>query len=114
MSTPVEIADVLVYAPELSAVPTSQMQIYLDLAKNFVFEGKWERKYMQGVCLLTAHMVSITMGGSNNSGPIASESVGELSISYSNGPMDDELQGTSYGELYLMLRKTLKITPLVV
>jgi len=114
MSTPVEIADVLVYAPELASVPTPQMQIYLDLAKNFVFEGKWERKYKQAVCLLTAHMVSMTSTGANNSGPIASESVGELSISYANSPMDDELQSTTYGELYYMLRKTLKITPLVV
>ena len=114
MATPVEIADVLVYAPELSTLPSPFMQVYLDLAKNFVFETKWERKYKQAVCLLTAHMVSMTKTGGNNSGPIASESVGELSISYSNATMDDELQRTSYGELYLMLRKTLKITPLVV
>lgn len=114
MATQVEIADVLVYAPELSTLSNPFLQIYLDLAKNFVFESKWERKYKQAVCLLTAHMVSMTSTGANNSGPIASESVGELSISYSNGQMDDELQSTTYGEIYLMLRKTLKITPLVV
>lgn len=114
MSTPVAFSDVLVYAPELASIAPAKQQVYLDLAKNFVFEAKWGRKYKQAVCLLTAHFLSMTATGATNQGPIASESVGELSISYSNASSDDELQKTSYGELYFMLRKTLTTTPLVV
>lgn len=113
--TTVETSDVLVYAPELSSLDNSFVQVYLDLAKNFVFENKWERKYKQAVCLLTAHFLTIAQRAGGSAGPITSESVGELSISYGSvSDKGDELLTTTYGSMYFALRKTLKITPLVV
>lgn len=113
--TVVEVADVLTYAPEISSLGNPLIQVYLDLAKNFVFETKWERKYKQAICLLTAHFCTLKNRSAGGVGPITSESVGELSISYGNvSDKGDELLTTTYGSMYYALRKTLKITPLVV
>jgi hypothetical protein len=114
--TPVESSDVLVYAPELSALNPAQIEIYLDLAKSFVFETKWGAKYKSGVCLLTAHFLTLQSRGGGASGHITSESVGELSVSYSSlaSSSDEDYKTTTYGSMYIALRKTLKITPLVV
>lgn len=111
----IETSDVLMYAPELSNENASTFEVYIDLAKSFVFENKWERKYKQAVCLLTAHFLTLKNRASGGSGPITQESVGELSVSY--GAVSDkanELLTTNYGTMYFQLRKTLKITPLVV
>lgn len=113
MTTAVVPADVIAYAPELTGNPL--IQIYLDLAKTFVFENKWGVKYKPAVCLLTAHFLTLQLRLAGSAGPITQEAVGELSISYGAvSDKADELQATTYGTIYLQYRKTLTITPLVV
>lgn len=111
--TIVTTADVISYAPELTG--NALLQIYLDFAKTFVNETKWGVKYKASVCLLTAHFVTLSIRGAGSSGPITSERVGELAVSYgSASDKADELLATTYGTMYLQYRKTLTITPLVV
>ena len=113
--TTVTASDVLIYAPELSTLNNDLVEVYLELAQNFVYENKWGRKYKQAVCLLTAHFLTIKQRSAGSAGPITSESVGELSVSYGAvSDKADELLTTTYGSMYYSLRKTLTITPLVV
>lgn len=113
--TSVEASDVINIAPELSSMDTGLVEFYLELAKNFVNETKWGRKYKQAVCLLTAHFLVIKNREGGSAGPVTSEAVGELSIGYGSvSDKGDELLATTYGSMYFSLRKTLTITPLVV
>ncbi len=97
----------------------------IELAREFVCESKWgtEAKAIKAICLMTAHLLK-TLGfgagnSSNVSGPITSERVGDLARSYGQISMtgsagDQLLTQTKYGQTFLMLRKTLLFTPMVV
>jgi len=109
----ISTTDVFKYAPELASTTSGVAQVYLGLALNFVNEQKWGRKYVQAVCLMTAHLLTLQIRKSS-AGAITSESVGELSVSYSTPSTgDEELKSTIYGAAYFMLRKTLSFSPVV-
>lgn len=86
-----------------------------------------EKKQIHALALLVAHSYALNdtitpdAGGSDiQKGSVSSESVGDVSISYSGGPSTDSVDGwkawlsqTVYGVQYLYLMKTFKPSPLV-
>lgn len=114
MPTPVLAADVKALAEELTTVLDAKVNLYIELAKLQVLESFWGAKYKMGVVTLAAHLLTLMNRAGGSAGSVSSEAVGELSISYSAPTSDSELGTTTYGSMYIALRKTLNITPLVV
>jgi hypothetical protein len=110
----VDIAYLKSMAPELASETDERLNLYLGFAQLTINTSVWRDKADMGTALLACHM--ITMGNRQGSGgAIASESVGGISVSYSTTQgKDGELSSTSYGSLYLQMRKTLVITPMIV
>ncbi len=107
--------DVLKFAPDLDADP-ALLDVYLDLARDLVGETAWGTRYTKGVSLLTLHLFTIgSLEGSGSLKAVTSESVGELSVSYSSPEtLDAGLSLTKWGQLFKLLRGTIGLTPLVV
>lgn len=96
---------------EFDSLKNSAIQIYLNMAIKCTSETAWRDKYEDAIKLLTAHMVTMALRG-GNSGSVSSEKVGDLQVSFSNAQSDDtELATTSYGQMYLSMRKGLVVTP---
>lgn len=110
-------ATVKSYAPELSSVTDEMVELYIGLAKDNIAESVWGNKYDRAVNMLTCHY--LTMRGraaSGAGGPVTQKKVGDLSISYGSvtGYMsENQLLSTEYGAIYIHMRKTLIITPIV-
>ncbi|WP_448510326.1 DUF4054 domain-containing protein [Immundisolibacter sp.] len=105
--------DITNVAPELSTQANERIELFIEYARLFVNEAKWEAKAKFGTILYCCHLLTLaTRGGAG--GSVASEKVGELQVNYSTPQTDVELNSTSYGQMFLQLRKTLPFTPLVV
>lgn len=100
--------------PELSALPESQLQFYLNIATSLVNANVFLEKTDYAIQLLAAHFITLMSSG-GGAGPVTSESVGELSRSYGtlSGNLE-ELSQTTYGAMLRLLIKSLPITPRVV
>lgn len=119
----VTAADVTQFAPEFSDLPSSQIDLIIEYARNWVCEDKWGSKSKLGIVLMSAHLLKEAGFGpgdsSSASGPVTSERVGDLQRSYGqvslqNSSVGDQLLATTkYGRLFLTLRRTLVITPMV-
>lgn len=116
--------EVKAFAPEFAAVEDSEVQSYIDIAQEFICESKWgEVKAKKALMLLTCHFLKdmgLGAGGSSSaSGPVTMEKVGDLQRSYgsatlSKGSTSEQLfLTTKYGRAYILLRKTLVITPII-
>ncbi len=100
-------------APELSAFPTIQGEIWLEIAECQIGLTRWGKRASLGHALLTAHLISVSaqagsLGvGVGETGPLASEAVGPASRSYAvnTATTDEALSGTSYGRQYMALRR---------
>lgn len=107
----------------------ADLDVVVDLAREFVCEAKWgnDAKAKKAICLMTAHLLKDlgfgagNSGSPNVSGPIIAERVGDLSRSYGQTSLgsgasasEQMLITTKYGKTFLMLRKTLVTTPIVV
>lgn len=101
---------------EFAAVPTASIQYYIDYATALVCEKTFGPLYNNALTLLTAHFLSLalvrTAGGvaGGVGGQIASEGVGDVSVSFDNsqstGGADSAMQyynQTGYGREYLAL-----------
>ena len=107
---------------EFEALKT-QYSVYLNTNTDFLPE----KRYTRGLALLLAHHYTLDdtkapdKGGSDKyTGAIASESVGDVSISYGSGPTFNAnlpwkqwLSQTRWGTEFLYLLNTYKPTPLV-
>lgn len=125
MEITVTPADVTQLAPEFAETSDEIIQAYIDIAKSFVCAGVWGSKSNQAVIFMTAHMlkdIGFGNGGdgsSNAAGAVTMEKVGDLqrsyaSVSLTKGSTSDMLlAGTKYGRLFIMLRKTISVTPRV-
>jgi len=118
------LADFRIAFPEFSEVPDETVQYYLDLASELVCESLWssELKYQRAVMLVAAHMLYLSLqresgagGGIQPGQLIASESVGDVSVSMDNSllainakydPITHAYNQTAYGREYLMLLRT--------
>ena len=101
---------------EFSAVSDATVQIYLDDAGLELDEGRWGSLYDRGIYALAAHFISLAqraaLGGSTGagaSGPLASKSIGDVSLSYAwtsgagQTRNQDYYLATIYGQDYLRL-----------
>jgi hypothetical protein len=91
-------------APELSSESPSRANIFLDIAKNQVVASVWGDRYTNGVLLLAAHFMTLA-NRKGVGGPVTGLSAGDMSISYGSTQAKSDLANTSYGLLYLELRK---------
>lgn len=107
MSTPALVRDV---ASTLKDAPDAELQVYLDIASNWLSESAWGAKYPTGLALMAAHLKTLESRGGK--GQVTSMSAGGVSRSYASLGTD-ELAQTSYGALFLSLRRTLPLTPVV-
>lgn len=120
--------DITNVAAEFAAVPESTVDIFIEYARDLVSEKVWgTKKAKQGIVWLTCHFMSqVGLGtsgsgaGGGASGPVTMEKVGDLQRSYgttaltSSSAMDQLLSSTKYGQLFILVRKTVFTTPIVV
>ena len=115
MATEVTSEEVIAYAPEMSTEGDERITLFIGFAGDFVSETKWGKKYKQGIILMCCHLLKMAaLDRAGAAGSVTAERVGEMSRSYSAPPADNEMAQSSYGQTFLMLRKTLVITPMVV
>lgn len=122
--------DVALVAPEFKTMAEdvagggqAQMESMIDLARTFVNEGVFGTKAKLGISFMTAHMLKELGYGDGAStdanGPVTSEKVGDLQRSYgqlnlANASVGDQLLSTTrYGKMFLYLRRTIVLTPMV-
>jgi hypothetical protein len=124
--------DVVKVAPEFATLAEdvdgqTQIEDQIEFARIFVNEDKWGTgaKTVKAIAVLAAHFLKIlgfgeNAGGSSAAGPVTSEKVGDLQRTYQSslGTMgtstaDRLFSETSYGRTFVLLRKTILITPMV-
>lgn len=123
MPIPITAEDIANVAPELAISATlteERINLFIDYARLYVSENKFGPKAKLGIILMCAHMLTKYGSGSGGGyvGGIASESVADISVSYAaptiQGSASDQiLNTTTYGQQYLMLRRTIPMGPLV-
>lgn len=127
--------DVAAIAPEFADLASSdpdQFDMPIELAREFVCEAKWgtDAKAKKAICLMAAHLMKElgfgadseggSGGGTSAVGPVTMEKVGDLQRSYGaaitvGGSVSEQLLATTtYGKTFVMLRRTLALTPRVV
>ncbi len=90
--------------PEFEAISNATVSRFITKAECRVNRMEWGKKADDGVGYLTAHLLKrLAQGDGAASGPVASEKVGDIAVSY--GVSDDfknrELASTVYGRQYL-------------
>lgn len=116
MSIVVEPSDVTNVAPELSGETPERIQFFIDYAQSFVNECKWgATKGKLGVTVMAAHLLTMS-NREGKSGQITSEKVGDIQQNFGGAVSggDAELGQTAYGTQFVMLRKTILTSPLIV
>lgn len=113
--------DFLLRYPEFGKTDAKRIGLFLSDALAEVSKVRWGKLYDRGVMALTAHLLKLSAdaeisGGAANRN-LASESAGELSVSYvapisANGS-DDFYQLTAYGQEYLRLRRLVGVGVMV-
>lgn len=118
-------AEVLTLAPELT--DDAVLDELIEVAGTMINVGCWGSKASKGHAALAAHLATTVQSnqqqqGQDPVGPIGSRSIGSISVGYTSKrledgisvvtPSDPELGTTTYGRLYLILRKSLFILPL--
>jgi len=74
----------------------------------------WGAKAMCAHIYLTAHTLMVQSGSTFAGGAIASKTMDKLSISYAvTAPSDGDLGATKWGRLYMQLKKTIPVFPIV-
>ena len=113
--------DFLLRYPEFGKTDAKRIGLFLSDAQAEVSKVRWAKLYDRGVMALTAHLLKLSedaeiSGGAANRN-LASESAGELSVSYaapiSTNGYDDFYQLTAYGQEYLRLRRLIGVGVMV-
>lgn len=106
--------------PEFKEVDGFRIDLFLLYAQQEISQARWGRLFERGVLALAAHLLRLSLwategnGGANRN--VASESAGELSVSYAMPTLtgtDADYQLTAYGQEYLRLRKLVGIGVMV-
>ena len=97
--------------PEFTAIAEARIQLFLDEALLEIREGDWGAFYTKALNLMTAHLLTLadmqaaaTGGASGSLGPVASRSVGDVSVSFGVSATsmatgsDAWLNATPYGQ----------------
>lgn len=83
-------ADILRIAPEFASVPIPVIDSYSSMADLQLNEDTLGDRYKQAGMFLTAHLLAtippsgVTGANTNAAGPVTSQSVGEVSVSYAS------------------------------
>lgn len=103
-------------APELAGESEPRIDIFIEIAEGRNAESVWGDLWEKAVALDACH--ELTMANrSGAGGPINNQKVGDVSVGYGSfksGKNDVPYDLTSYGQMYLNLRKTILVTPIVV
>lgn len=113
---PVDFNYLSLAMPEFANADPAFVAFYIAEAKKYINFELWGDKSDYAWALFAAHMMTLAKAASASSGggPATSSRVGDLARTY-GGPMSNNvLEQTSYGKLFLQLRKTIFKTPLVV
>jgi hypothetical protein len=108
MSATIVKADVLAVASKLATVSDAAWVVVLAFVNTFKGFGTDEELRKVALCLLAAHLISITgtVGASGATGSVISESAGGLKITYAQPMMAVtaiELSRTTYGQQFLAI-----------
>lgn len=108
--------------------PDARVDLALEDAALQINAGVWRGKADLGMYYLAAHTLAIEgaafggTGGSVPAGPVASETVGDVSRSFvsagassssSSSSANDDLAWTKYGQVYARMRRMVVSTPVV-
>jgi len=106
--------DVINVAPELSSVATSRIDDFIAFAKPYINFPLWDDKADFAHSLFTAHLLTLSNNTGSATTNVKSEKVGDLSRSFEGPKSDELLSSTSYGSMFLSLRRSLLISPIVI
>lgn len=95
-------SQVVDFVPEVVNVPAGAQAVILGYVDDALSEARWGGKYALGAILLCAHVAIAGWGG--QSGPIASESVGGVAVSFAVAAFTN-LDATPYGQQYRVLAR---------
>ena len=105
--------DVVSHAPELSTTDVDAQDDILDHVNTALvvakFGGESSGRLKLARIYLAAHLASVSgQGGVGVAGPVTSETAGGLSRTYAvlSATAQQELQGSTYGQLFLDLVRT--------
>lgn len=102
--------DLLLRWPEFNALDEDPLNLFIADAYEFLDPAIWESKLDKGALYLAAHMAKLSMSsGMGASGPVQSESVGQVRRSYAVAVATegDTYEYTGYGRSFLALLMTL-------
>lgn len=108
------VAQVQQVASEFASTSDEIIQSYIDIAANYVSLAYWgEDRFNYIHALMTAHLMKQVLGGGSGTGPVTSERLGDISVSYAaSASAADELASTCYGALITQLRRSILQTPM--
>lgn len=112
-------AEVLAYAQgALDALDSGVLETIVSATARMVSLDFWNTKAHDGHLNLAAHVAKKALesaGAAASSGPIASRSLGPLSVTYAVPtvvPSDGNLGSTAWGQLYILLRDSILVLPI--
>lgn len=106
MSVTITAQDIADVAPELATETEGRLSLYIDLARQFVSEDAFGARAKNAIMLYACHL--LTLGNREGvGGNVTAERVGDLQKTYGQTPSqeDYDLSQTSYGSMFLQLRK---------
>ncbi len=120
-------ADAIVILPELSTIAGPLLDILVRRAACLIQPEAWKKKQQDALALLICHFGQEqinagsgsgggTTGASGGSGPVASVSIGKLSVSYSVpadlSAAESIYATTKWGVQFILMKRSLIIPPL--
>ena len=124
-SKAVSADEFLAVYPAFAAVAPETINLMLDQANAIVLENRWHARWKLGVCLYTAHLLTLylksyvpegtdasAVGSAGQArGSVSSKSVGGVSVSYGTSEATSDLVGygslkdTIYGQQFASMAK---------
>lgn len=105
--------------PEFNDIGAGRINAVIGIAHGRLGEAAWGDCFEYAQALLTAHMLASALSGNSmdgGTGPITSQSVGDLSESFGQlnvSDSDSVYTTTKYGVEFLALRKECVIAPIL-
>lgn len=101
-------ADLLLYAPDVSAVSSTLRALALDDAEQMVDYRWFGTKTRRAHAMLALHYIALTYGElGGETGTVSSRKAGDIAVTYATTPSEDtQLASTKWGRLYLEIRRS--------
>lgn len=106
------LSDFLQRYPEFEKLDPKLIELFLLDAQTEVSQARWGKMYERGVMALAAHLLKLHAMRLEDDGEaiqaLASESAGELSVSYAptmSAANEQDYRLTAYGQEYLRLKR---------